>query len=319
MNALGAYAWFHTNALLKADRYAKEKLTAEEKSALMLAALADEAFALHFLEDAYAAGHIAGTWGDASVRKGTHDYYNEKGLEVVTWDGKRRIVKGDAYMRPVDAEFAAVAIRLSLEQLLDAASGKLQFDYKGSTFSLVNLPDSFNVCKGSVVPSIEHMMPTLKANYKFIVEVLVLTPVPGLATGDGELPRFRSEIGKFIGVSSSLNSAVLFSGFGQDQTQNGLTAGVEANFRFGFGLDGVLNQAGDGLIFLQVGWRLDRASTNQFVNKDASYPTPTNFSNLGYTRPNCIQFKITFALLAHTRRPVSSRSNSIVNFAKIPD
>ncbi len=85
LNALGAYSWFHYSAIQKAGRYANENLKPEEKSALILAALADEAFGLHFLEDSYAAGHIAGTWGDASLRKGTHDYYNERGLEVVAW------------------------------------------------------------------------------------------------------------------------------------------------------------------------------------------------------------------------------------------
>src|SRR5262249_31350233 len=80
LNALGAYAWFHISAVMKAARFAKDKtLSKEQQSALALSALADEAFALHFLEDVFAAGHIAGTWGKTSVRKGTHDYYNEKG------------------------------------------------------------------------------------------------------------------------------------------------------------------------------------------------------------------------------------------------
>ena len=87
LNALGAYSWFHVSAMYKAARYAGENLSPEKRSDLILAALADEAFALHFLEDVYAAGHIAGTWGKAALRKGTHDYYNEKGLEIVTWGG----------------------------------------------------------------------------------------------------------------------------------------------------------------------------------------------------------------------------------------
>ena len=124
LNALGAYSWFHISALSKAVRYATENLTSEEKSALILSALADEAFALHFLEDVFASGHTAGTWGNASQRKGTHDYYNEHGLEVVTWDGQRMILMGDAYMRPQDAEVAAIRVAMSLEELLDAASGK---------------------------------------------------------------------------------------------------------------------------------------------------------------------------------------------------
>jgi hypothetical protein len=267
LNALGAYTWFHISAVFKAARYASEKnLTADQKSALILGAMADEAFALHFLEDAFAAGHIAGTWGDASVRKGTHDYYNEKGLEVVTWNGKRMIVMGDAYMRPADAEVAAAAVRLSLEQLISAAAGEKEYPYQTDSVSLVNQPDSFNVCK-------YNFNPYRKVDAKFIIEILAQTPVPGLATGLGELPRFRSEFGKFFGISSSLNVANVYGGFGKEQTSAGAVGGIEANIRWGFGLDGVLNEAGDGLVFLQAGWRLDGASSNSSGVSAASVPT----------------------------------------------
>jgi hypothetical protein len=39
----------------------------------------------------------------------------------------------------------------------------------------------------------------------------------------------------------------------------------------GFGLDGVLNKSGDGLMFLQVGWRQDAPSTNQVIQ---NIPSP---------------------------------------------
>ena len=88
--------------------------------------LFDEAFALHFLEDMYASGHVAGSWGDVSQRKGTHDFYNQNGLEVFTWKGRDRtiVLMGDAHMRPEDAELAAKAVRTSLEQVLDTATGR---------------------------------------------------------------------------------------------------------------------------------------------------------------------------------------------------
>ncbi len=226
---------------------------------MILAALADEAFALHFLEDSFAAGHIAGTWGDASLRKGTHDYYNEKGIAVVSWDGKRMILKGDAFMRPEDAAIASANVRLSLEQFLNAANGKLQLDYKNSQTSSSNLADTLNVCKNNV-------MPVHTGDFQYIREILTKTPVPGLATGLGELPRFRSEMGTFIGVSSALNSDAISGGFGKDQTQAGAMAGIEANIRFGLGLDGVLNEAGDGLVYIQFGWKINGSSTTQFVN-----------------------------------------------------
>ena len=77
--------------------------------------MADEAFALHFLEDVFAAGHVAGTRGDASQRKGTHDYYNEMGLKVSTWEGESIVLTGDAWMRHEDSERAAIAVQISLE------------------------------------------------------------------------------------------------------------------------------------------------------------------------------------------------------------
>jgi hypothetical protein len=259
LNALGAYAWFHFSAVEKAGRYASENLSPEEKSSLMLSALADEAFALHFLEDSYSAGHIAGTWGNASLRKGTHDYYNEKGLEVVSWEGKRMIVRGDAFMRPEDEASAAASVQLSLEQLIDAASGRLQIESAGDVIANRNLPDSLNVC-------VNNFMPAREGAPRYILAVLVKTPVPGLANGLGEMPRFRSEMGPFIGVSASLNTEAISGGFGANQTQAGAVSGIEGNIRFGLGLDGVLDESGDGLVFIQAGWKVNSASTTQFFN-----------------------------------------------------
>jgi hypothetical protein len=259
LNALGAYAWFHTSAVIKASRYATANLKEDEKAKLMLSALADEAFALHFLEDVFASGHIAGTWGNASVRKGTHDYYNDKGLEVVAWDGTRMIVKGDAFMRSKDALIAAAVVQLSLQQFLDAAGGKLENENREDVVASGNLPDTFNVCSNN-------FMPSRKADVKYMLAILSKTPVPGLASGEGSLPRFRSELGSFIGVSTALDGAFINGGFGEQQTQGGTFGGVEANIRFGFGLEGVLNESGDGLVFLQAGWRLDGSSSSQINN-----------------------------------------------------
>lgn len=267
LNALGAYSWFHMDAMSKAARYAQENLTEEEKSALILAALADEAFALHFLEDVYASGHTAGTWGAASVRKGTHDYYNEKGLETETWDGKRAISLGDAFMRKQDAEFAAVSVQLSLEQLIRAATGEWVIDYERDILASHIVPDTFNVCKNNFMPArpMAEAEPAGKMKaLEYLPEILVKTPVPGLATGLGEIPRFRSELGMFFGISSSLNGGSVLGGFGKTQTEGGALGGIEANLRFGFGLDGVLNQAGDGLVFLQAGFRQDASSINKY-------------------------------------------------------
>src|SRR6516164_9784163 len=71
INALGVYSWYHLSALQKATRLARDGISGDQRVALARAMLFDEAFALHFLEDAFAAGHIAGSWGDTAERQGT--------------------------------------------------------------------------------------------------------------------------------------------------------------------------------------------------------------------------------------------------------
>ncbi len=260
LNALGAYTWFHVSALLKASKYFNENLSDEERSALILSALADEAFALHFLQDSFAAGHTAGTWGDASQRKGTHDYYNEKGLEISTWDGRRMILTGDAFMREQDAELAAVAIQLSIEQFLEAATGKNTFDYQYGNELVEALPDSFSVCKNNFMP-LREVDPNI---IDPCAKILVKTPIPGLATGLGELPRFRTELGLFIGAISAVRGNTVSGGFGTNQNTPGALGGLDAGIRLGLGIEGVMHGGGDGLVFLDFGWRQDGSSTMKF-------------------------------------------------------
>jgi hypothetical protein len=108
------------------------------------------------LEDMYASGHIAGSWGDVSQRKGTHDFYNQNGLEVFTWKGRDRtiVLMGDAHMRPGDAELAAKAVRTSLEQVLDTAIGHS----RGYDIPYVPIapssPETLDICKSTTFPSL---------------------------------------------------------------------------------------------------------------------------------------------------------------------
>jgi hypothetical protein len=46
--------------------------------------------------------------------------------------------------------------------------------------------------------------------------------------------------------------------------------GLEVALHIGLGMDGVLNESGDGLVFLDLGWRLDGAS-NIKVERDPAY------------------------------------------------
>jgi len=265
LNAIGVAATFHLSALQKASRLAKEKLAPKERLALVRAMMFDEAFALHFLEDTYAAGHVAGCWGDVSQRKGTHDFYNEIGLEVFTWKGRDKtiILTGDAHMRPEDAELAAKAVRTSLEQVLDAATGRSRGYEIPYTPMAPAMPEAFDICRNKTFPlrpkGLRH-----EGRYKAAFEeVLLSTPVPGLGPGLGALPRSRSELGKFIGLAGSIDGRNINGGFESSQTSNGWVGGLDIGFRGGLGFEGALGEASDGLVFGQIGLRADSPSSNK--------------------------------------------------------
>ncbi len=272
VNAIGVYTWFHLSALQKASRLANEQLTPEQRQALTLAMFGDEAFALHFLEDTFAAGHVAGTWGDASQRKGTHDFYNANGLEVFTWTpGHASVVlMGDAHMRPQDAAVAAKAVRASLEQVLDTAVGRAGFNSFKHTPAAPAAPDAYDVCKAKEQPRREPGMELQPESITTVAEVLRATPVPSLGAGLGSVPRFRSEVGPFIGLSSSTDVRRIQGGFLASQNDAGFVGGLDLAVRVGLGLDGVLGDAGDGLVFVSAGLRADTASSNKFANTAAA-------------------------------------------------
>jgi len=277
LNAIGNYRWFHESALLKARILAQGNLSPEQQSKLALAALADEAFALHFLEDSFASGHVAGIWGDASQRKGTHDYYNEKGLQLTTWHGDRVVLMGDAYIRPEDIDRAGNSVNQSLNQLLDAAAG-ITPQHPSMLEKLVFLPDTFNVSTATHMPA-RTVYPDLEPLFD---EVLVYLPVAGLDNGLGELPRFRSELGPFVGIAPAVRMSMYTSGFGAEQNTAGLVPAIEVGLRLGLGMEGVMNESGDGLAFLDLGWRQDGISSMSFSTE----PVLKNYKSFSCAIPS---------------------------------
>jgi hypothetical protein len=268
LNAMGVYVWFHISALQMASRLAKEELSAAQRRDLVRAMLFDEAFALHFLEDMYASGHVAGTWGDVSQRKGTHDFYNQNGLEVFTWKGRERtiVLMGDAHMRPEDAALAASGVRTSIEQVLDTATGRSRGYSIPSAPESPTQADSFDICKSVTFPDRGLPVGTGHNPYRPVLEeVLLDTPVPGLGPGLGTLPRARSEVGTFIGLAAGLDARAIDRGFFDGQDRSGAIAGVELGFRVGLGLEGALGDSGDGLVYLQAGLRAETPSSNEFA------------------------------------------------------
>lgn len=256
LNAIATYSWYHVQALADAARIANGHLAPEARAHAALAAFADEAFALHFLEDSFAAGHVAGNWGRTAVRMGTHDYYSEHGVEVLNWNGNRFVTLGDAYMRPEDAKRTAAAVRDSLAQLVSALEGKLQVSLTSDPAAHLG-PEVFNVCTEKKFPTAVVKDPDIK----ILVPVISQTPIPALGDVPGQLPRFRAELGPFIGVSAAVLGSGLNGGFGSNQSGASATGGLEAAVRVGVGLEGVLDQSGDGLVFAGVGYRQDGPAT----------------------------------------------------------
>ena len=78
------------------------------------------------------------------------------------------------------------------------------------------------------------------------------------------MPRFRAEVGPFIGVAGSLDVRYLDGGYTGLESGNGFIGGADLSLRFGYGLEGVLDQSGDGLIYFSVGYRGDTPSSNKF-------------------------------------------------------
>lgn len=267
INAMGVYRHHHLAALQKAARLARETLTPEARRALLLAALADEAFALHFLQDTFAAGHIAGTWGDASQRKGTHDYYNEHGLEIATWGqgGPPLVVMGDAHMRPEDAALAAASVRQSLAQVIDASQGVLAADLVPMADTAPAEAEGFDVCRSTRMPPRPAVLQQAETTGTLFTAVQKPTPVPGLGAGLGALPRFRAELGPFVGLAGAIDHRLLRNGFHPAQTEHGHMTGLDVSLRLGLGLEGVIGESGDGLVYAALGMRADTASSNRFL------------------------------------------------------
>ncbi len=251
LNALAVYTWYHLRALANARIIAGAGFPPEKYAQAARTTLADEAFALHFLQDSFAAGHFAGTWGSAAVRKGTHDYYNDHGLEGLTWDNRRFVALGDANMKPGDADRTAFAVRESLAQLANALDD--QTDAAPAAGLTIPEPEGFNVCRESRSPRSMGELPEMQT----VIPIIAHTPVPALGPGKGALPRFRAEIGPFIGVSTAVRGNVLGGGFGSTQDGVGTTGGLDAAVRLGLGLEGVLNESGDGQVFIDLGFRED--------------------------------------------------------------
>lgn len=259
MNAIGLYLNYHIAALKEARAATRDcTMTAaqlscpdfdELRAALFANALEYEAFALHFLEDSFSAGHMLTHSGDSRTRMGTHDHYCEYGLPARTWDGRETYVAhGDAFMSPLsDVPHASRAVRSSLTELLAAFDPARDFS---ALDSAQPRPDH-SVCTGSAQPAGLASAVT-PATLSLIASALPLTvrPViepPGLNSTTEELGAFwmpNAQLAARVGLedAQATNKDKFFT-----------FARIPVRLRAGLGVGGtaggVTNTRSDG-----VGW-----------------------------------------------------------------
>ena len=246
-NAMGLFLHYHLSALGLAARWRDNP----DDPVLAGQALATEAFALHFIEDSFSAGHVAGSWGSVAERKGTHDYYCEAGLDGSTWAGTLQTLKGDAHMRPEDLERTARLVSDAWVQLADAALGRGAASKVGKEVdpAMASAAPSVDICVATKQP-VTLVPPDTD---KLRDEVVKQTPVPTRPANDIHLPHFRQEVGPFIGAAAGLSGGGAHGGYESSGSIGRGFGQAEIGVRFGVGLDAVIGSSGAGLVFLQVG------------------------------------------------------------------
>jgi hypothetical protein len=249
-NSAATYAFFHGAAMALAARTdpASAGREASERARLILAL---ESFAEHFLEDMFAAGHVAGSWGEVAERKGTHDFYNRTGLEIRSWDGKERVIFGDAFLQPEGLERAAEAIRESLGQVLTAWTAGTEARAAGLASSVPEEASSgrYDVCASRSAPDWD----VPDALIPWFRSVTQRVPVPFRGAGPGSLPRVHAEIGPYGALVAGGSLAGSGGSFDGLDTGGQLIDSLALGLRFGLGLEQLLTDSGDGLMFLEGG------------------------------------------------------------------
>lgn len=257
LNALGLYGQYHLAALGLAQRLASGDVPAAERVAMARDVIALEGFALHWLEDIYSSGHDVGTWGNAAWRKGTHDYYSEFGVDTVDWNGRTVLAYGDSNMKPADLERASTALAASLRQLASALRpgddlGQMAQSWGPGAEAIL----AFDSCNEVGQPSTNK---PLKGVGPHFADQVGRMPRPSLGPGEIHLPRYRDELGPFVGAYGTLSGGVTWG----SAAGTSATGSVGAGARLGFGADSLTGLVGTGIAFVEVGLLAETAQQNQ--------------------------------------------------------
>jgi hypothetical protein len=198
----------------------------------------------------FAAGHVVGTWGAVPWRLGTHNYYNEFGFDGSRWNGEPIVLFGDSNMKASDLERAARAVGASLAQVARALTPGDPLGAASAGFGLG--PEGgyvFDACRTPTQPAATGGdNPVLVAELR---DILLSTPVPGRGEGDVHLPRFREELGLFVGIFGSMAGGTSWGGLVSPDARP--AAALAAGLRLGFGAESLTGSPGTATAFIEGG------------------------------------------------------------------
>jgi hypothetical protein len=240
-NATALYANFHAAAIRWARKAAPGGQGCGFQPQAAAQALLEEAFALHFLEDSFAAGHVVGSWGGTSYRIGTHDFYCGFGIDAHTWNGHYYAAYGDAFLTPTDLAMTGAAVGESIGEVLDVLHG----DDSENAKVLVSAysDEALNVCTTAEVPS---GLDALSSSV-WIAHSVAFEPIP--PSRNPSVPRGRGEFGLFLGGSASAAQSADLS----VPVTSGFFAKASAAMRVGYGFDAVTAPRMSNQAFFEAG------------------------------------------------------------------
>lgn len=245
-----SYAAYHVAALRLAEEYGEAvragTLTATDRADRAWRILLYEAFALHFLEDAFAAGHFVDFFRESPFRNGTHDYYCSHGATATSWDGTTRRAYGDAHMDQGDLAAAAAAVRASLEMvqaaLAPGAPGLPPLPERGPAF---REPD---VCTARSPPPWLAAVPALPQ----LAAVMRQAPRPSVRRPrDANMPEYRNDRG--INLQLAVRAQGQYDTFGADNGEDQRRFRLLGEAGFAINFDSVMSGYRDGNIIQIAG------------------------------------------------------------------
>jgi len=278
LNAIGLYVNYHVAALQSAVRAVHGCLfnppagtfvcndttpaARDDRSALFVEALSEEAFALHFLEDAFSAGHMLSPQGDDSKRMGTHDYYCEHGVFAELWSepdatcvdcpsGRAYVAHGDGFLdERVDVPRASYAVALSLRSLGRAL-------LPGSDVSALATPSpraDLDACNGTTIPN----GLSSAVAVAWITQAMPAVPRPTVAPpGTGA---YYKEFGPFYMPNSTLTIRIDshdFAGTSPDKFFSRIPGRLNMGLGFGYTAGGLTDTTSDGVVWLTPSFNVD--------------------------------------------------------------